>query len=340
MLAAAPRALAVEELTTLPALEALEPEWRDLCARAPGAGPFQLPDWLLPWTRCFAPREPWVLCARAAGRLVGVLPLLRWRDGASRLVAPLGAGISDTHDAVLDPAHADAARAALLRRLAAARASFDRVDLEQLPPASPLLTAPLPLGLRDEVTPQDARPVVRLPRGAAFAAVVPAGQRRKLARYRRAAARAGGLALELAAPADAPAAMERLIRLHGARWSRRGEAGMVAAPELQDFHREVAARMAQRGALRLYTLRLAGAPIASLYAFAVRERLSCYLQGFAPAVAHLSPGVLLLGAVLEAALADGVAVVDLLRGQEPYKYDWGATDEWNQRRRLWPAEAA
>jgi CelD/BcsL family acetyltransferase involved in cellulose biosynthesis len=336
MLAAPPPALAVAEVTTLPALEALAPEWAALCARDPACGPFQHPAWLIPWTRRFAPRAPWVLCARAAGRLAGVLPLVRWREGARRVVSPLGAGVSDVFDAVVDPALAHAALAALLARLAAARAGFDRVDLEQLPPGARLLGAAAPRGLRTEVEPQDARPVLPLPPGTRLADVVPAGQRRRLARARRAAERVGALTLAVAGPA----AMDLLLRLHGERWQARGEAGVVAEVELQDFHREVAAPMAASGALRLYVLRLGGEPIAALYGFRTGARLSCYLQGFAPGAARLSPGVLLLGAVLEEALREGVAVADFLRGREPYKYDWGARDEWNARRRLVPEEGA
>jgi len=64
------------------------------------------------------------------------------------------------------------------------------------------------------------------------------------------------------------------------------------------------------------------------------ETLYCYLQGSAPAHEKLSPGVLLIGAVIEEAIAAGVRALDFLRGREPYKLWWGARERATYRRKL------
>ena len=50
-----------------------------------------------------------------------------------------------------------------------------------------------------------------------------------------------------------------------------------------------------------------------------------------PEARELSPGVVLLERLVRRAIERGKCRVDLLRGDEPYKYEWGAVDEPIQR---------
>ena len=85
------------------------------------------------------------------------------------------------------------------------------------------------------------------------------------------------------------------------------------------------------GSLRLAVLRVAGAAVAATYGFVSGGRLYCYLSGFDPAVAKLSPGAVLLGWVIDEAIGEGVEEIDFLRGAEDYKYLWGGVDRMNFR---------
>ena len=49
-----------------------------------------------------------------------------------------------------------------------------------------------------------------------------------------------------------------------------------------------------------------------------------------------SPGAILLGELIAWALAEGWRELHFLRGDEDYKYAWGATDRFNAARRLLP----
>ena len=64
-----------------------------------------------------------------------------------------------------------------------------------------------------------------------------------------------------------------------------------------------------------------------MYTLAERNVLYCYLQGFDPDYAEFSPGVQMIGAVVEDGVREAKQAVDFLRGREPYKYAWGAQDE-------------
>jgi CelD/BcsL family acetyltransferase involved in cellulose biosynthesis len=59
---------------------------------------------------------------------------------------------------------------------------------------------------------------------------------------------------------------------------------------------------------------LSGRTIAGLYGFVIGRVKYCYLQGIDPEYASRSPGLLLLGLVLEDAQRHGVERLDFLRG--------------------------
>ena len=50
-----------------------------------------------------------------------------------------------------------------------------------------------------------------------------------------------------------------------------------------------------------------------------------------PEARDLSPGVLMVERYVRRALERGLARMDFLRGDEAYKYEWGAVDEPIQR---------
>jgi CelD/BcsL family acetyltransferase involved in cellulose biosynthesis len=91
------------------------------------------------------------------------------------------------------------------------------------------------------------------------------------------------------------------------------------------------------GALRLYAVRFGARVVAVCYTLlAGPDRLFLYLSGFDEAQAYESPGTLLLGAIVEDAVAEGRRELHFLRGGEAYKYAWGGQDRMNIGRRLLP----
>jgi CelD/BcsL family acetyltransferase involved in cellulose biosynthesis len=82
----------------------------------------------------------------------------------------------------------------------------------------------------------------------------------------------------------------------------------------------------------MVVLRLDGRAIAALYAFATLDRTWFYLGGFDPRLEKRSPGTVAVGTAIERALSEGHRAFDFLRGAEPYKYWWGATDTCTYRR--------
>jgi CelD/BcsL family acetyltransferase involved in cellulose biosynthesis len=326
-----PDALEIEEISTTAGLEALRPEWLELWDRTAAATPFQSPGWLLPWWRWFGNDGLLALALRSRGRLVGLVPLYVHRDGGLRKLLPLGIGVSDYLDPLLETDDADA----VLRHLGQRADRFDRIDLENLRPGSPLLEASAPGGWRAHAHAGEPCPVLALPEpGPPLAKAVP--RLAKLPYYLRRAERLGAAALELASAGTLGEFLGALFELHGARWQERGEGGVLADPTVRAFHREAAECLLASGRLRLHGLRVDGRLVAVFHGFADRSRLHAYLGGFDPAVPHPGLGALMIGHAVQAAAREGLREFHFLRGREAYKYAWGATDRPSWGRRLEP----
>src|SRR5690606_16512985 len=106
--------------------------------------------------------------------------------------------------------------------------------------------------------------------------------------------------------------LDGLFRLHAARWSLRGEPGVLMGTRMRAFHGDASAAFAARDALALYGLYLGPRLIACFYGFLEARSLHYYLGGFDPALAHLSPGTALLGMVIEDAIGRGMEELDFL----------------------------
>jgi CelD/BcsL family acetyltransferase involved in cellulose biosynthesis len=85
------------------------------------------------------------------------------------------------------------------------------------------------------------------------------------------------------------------------------------------------------GLIALHFLTVGGRRVAAGVWFDDGETLYFYNAGVDPDARDLSPGVLLVARSIEMALKAGRSRFDFLRGDEPYKYGWGATDVPIQR---------
>lgn len=300
---------------------ALAAEWEALWRRVPGASPFQSPAWLLPWWEVFGTDRPVIACLRDDETLRGLLPLYVLAETTPKLL-PIGIGLSDYCDALLDPAlPADAVTALLDAALREAEAPV--CDLPDIPPDARLRQARPPhgwaLSWQDSVT----CPVLIVPPDVNQAEhAVPARMRRKLRMNCNRAARLGGFRIQYADAGSVAAVTEALLRLNAQHWG-----GNDAASR---FHRRAAPRLLQAGLLRLATLHIGEAVAACCYALAdAHDRLLFYMSGSDPAYSMVSPGSLLIAGMIDDALAEGRREIHFLRGDEAYKYAWGAEDRFN-----------
>ncbi len=150
--------------------------------------------------------------------------------------------------------------------------------------------------------------------------------RHEIRRKVRRAEAAGPVEFEdVAAPASA---VDEFIAIHQARWGADGLFPETPGGERsRHFFRRLAELEGPGGALRLGRLRAAGRTIFMCVGFHQRDTVYYYNAGSDPDARALSPGVVGVAHYLRHGLAAGYRVFDFLRGNEPYKYSWGAVDE-------------
>ncbi len=186
---------------------------------------------------------------------------------------------------------------------------------------------------------EDVCPVIRIPDGADFdglLATLDKKERHEIRRKVRRAEAAG--ALELVESIDPIADLDAFIDLHQARW---GDSGLFPATPGGDQSRRFIRRLFElfgeaattpgHPTLHLAFLTVAGKRIAAEIHFETAGSVMYYNAGVDPEARELSPGVVLLERLVRRAIERGKCRVDLLRGDEPYKYEWGGVDEPVQR---------
>lgn len=325
--------LELGETTSLAGLQGLEGEWRALLAESPCLSPFQSPDWLLPWAEAFAPQALLCVTAHRAGRLAGLAPFyVHAPPRGVRQLTLLGNGVSDRLDLICAPRDGDGFAVAVLDHLAR-RPGWDVADLRDLPADSPLARAPAAPAWREEAVAEEPCPVAALPRDPALLTdQLSRSRRTDLRRCRRRLEAAGPVTIETADDGSRAEVLEALARFDAARAAQRGGPGALEDVAVQAFHEAATRRLLAAGCLRLHVLKVGGRAIAAHYALVLGDRGYSYLHGFDPAFAASGPGALLLAHAMADAIRCGAVTFDFLRGREPYKYDWGASDRAQVRR--------
>jgi CelD/BcsL family acetyltransferase involved in cellulose biosynthesis len=218
---------------------------------------------------------------------------------------------------------------------------WDVVDLRRLrcgdPASEALATA---FGRREmaeawtlNVEREDVCPVVHLPAGADFdeyLATLGKKERHEIRRKIRRAETVGDIALTDST--DPIADLEAFIDLHQRKWGDMGLFPPTPGGEAsRTFVRRLFEEHGANGPFRLSFLTVGDRPVAAGLMFQTADSYLYYNAGVDPDARDLSPGVLLVAEYIRRALAEGARRFDFLRGNEPYKYEWGAVDEPIQR---------
>ncbi|MFQ3534613.1 MAG: GNAT family N-acetyltransferase [Aggregatilineales bacterium] len=319
-------------------LQALQTEWETLQAHSANRCLYNSWEWVnLAWQHLAQGNELWLLTARDThGALIGATALLQHpfvpvRGMKWRQISFLAAQIACDHlDFVCAPGAELVVAQAFLARLFAERRRWDRLHLASLPEGSPTLQALEPY--RDPEQGQlqpEICPYISLPSDWETYYNTMLGERRRK-NYRRDQRRfteAFGedwACQRVTSPDDLPAALEDLVRLHQAKWEAQGQQGAFGTPQLKAFHRAVSERFLARGWLRLYRLVIKGETVAVEYGYAYRGRYYFFIGGWDERFTEYSLGHMMTGLLIREAIAEGLSVFDMHRGNQPYKYYWGA----------------
>ncbi len=317
---------------TADSLDDLAGPWDALVEQA-GASVFQTSAWARAWWEAFGHGKHWhVLGVWAGDRLVGLAPFCweRTRSGARRL-RTLGSPEADYGGVVVAPELQDQTVQLLAEALYEDR-SWDVIWLPEVPvdcaTSHVFVTCLGGLGARVSQSIPHASRCWRIPLAGTwdgYLAGLHRQTRRRLLQKARRLERLGAQAIRADYSQDPDRGIDAFVHLHTFQWKRRGQKGAFARPGAIQFHQRLAAAAAERGLLDLWWLSCQGVPQAAAYDFRFGRSVYGYLAAFHPdGLRHFSPGLILTLWRIRAAIEDGYAWYDLLRGDEPYKKTLGA----------------
>ena len=178
------------------------------------------------------------------------------------------------------------------------------------------------------IEPAEVCPVLTLP-GSYDEYVKSLGKnmREQIKRYPRRLEKQFKVEYELAqTPAQVDEFWNQLVELHGRRWRARGQTGVLALPSRRNFHRYICHKFLAQDWLRLWRLKVDGAPACVLLSYFWGGKYWFFIGGFEPELMKWSVGTCLFARVFAHAIEEGATEFDFLRGAEEYKYRFGAVD--------------
>jgi len=324
----------VATLTDPAAFRELQTEWLELLAQMPFQNVFFTPQWQETWWQHFAGnRELCVLTVRSDdGVLRGLAPLM-WEtvsDAVSRLAFIGDLDVCDYCDILVDPAYMDDVGTALVPALLARTGDDGELWLSNL--SSRSLTPALlhhgleAHGLTVEIGEIETCPTIALTADwESYLATLRGKDRHELRRKLRRAETSVQLGYHLVSEVERLGEqLEIFFALH--RMSQQPDKQTFMTDAKADFFRDLAQRLGEAGWFELALLYADGVAIAGLCCFPYGDTYAAYNAGYHPDYAHLSAGIILFADRIHNAIDRRFTAFDFLRGNEPYKYRFGASD--------------
>ncbi|MGE3541338.1 MAG: GNAT family N-acetyltransferase [Candidatus Tectimicrobiota bacterium] len=325
----------VEVFTAVSAFQQLDTEWQHLLTRLPWQSVFHTPQWHENWWRHFGQaHELRLLAVRADdGTLQGLAPFMTsaTAENPSRLALIGDLEVCDYLDILMLPAYQQEVAHTLVSYLVAQGGEDMELYLPNLSQHSPtraLLQAQLQQhGLTVEIEQIETCPTIVLPADwESYLTLLRGKDRHELRRKIRRAETSVRLEYRVTTTASQlDADIEIFIALH--RMSQQAAKQDFMTPTKTAFFRDMAQQLWPHGWLELAFLYADGEPIAALCCFTYGSTYAAYNSGYHPAYAELSGGIVLFAHCIGRAIARGCTAFDFLRGNESYKYRFGATDQ-------------
>jgi CelD/BcsL family acetyltransferase involved in cellulose biosynthesis len=308
---------------------ALSPEWNDLLVHSSANNIFLTWEWVSTWWRCFgADYQLWLVTVRENGRLQAIAPLVLRQQVRSNKIKYRELIFLGSNEAA--PDHLDfivrqdadvQVWEALTKHIWANRGHWDIIFLESAIATSTAVK--LLQGYTVKRWQQESVlicPAVPLPESwEKYMQQVGGRMRRKLKRHERQLAGAGDVKFTRVIDAtELPAVLSELRQMHQAL----PNGGAFQNMQMESFQREAATAFLQQRWLRCFRLQVDGVDIGFAYGFAYANKLYYYMTGYDPKWSHYGPGWQITAHAIRCCIEEGMQEVDILRGDEPYKYKW------------------
>jgi CelD/BcsL family acetyltransferase involved in cellulose biosynthesis len=309
----------------------LASEWDALAMRGMTDTPFQSLAYQRTWWTHLRPAGSELITVAtrdASGALAGIFCCFLTADGTLRFNGCVEE--TDYLDLITTAEQAQAVWEAVFDCLDSHEApAWQRMDLCNVPEGSPTrrilerLATRHGLEFLEQV--HDVCPLISLPDSfESYLQSIESKQRREIQRKLRRASGAEARLRQVGPDDDLHAEVDAFLDLM--QRSTYGKRDWINEGRRAVFH-EVAEAALANGTLQLLFSEVSGRAGAALFNFKYRGRTWVYNSGLDPdGFAALSLGVVLTAQAIELAIAQGNHTFDFLRGNETYKYRFGATD--------------
>lgn len=343
------RVLDVRTEDRFPTDEGVDRAWMDLVAADPAASIFHTSHFLRRWCRHLRGRcDLRLRLVHRDGELIGVVPEVRENEGGPtgpRTVAHFAGGHHVTD--YLGPVSRPDDRADVVDAWFGAlenERDWDELNAGGLPEDAgwhELIAERARAGGLEVTGPKQEGvcPVVDTSDGwDAYLERITGKQRHEIRRKARKLVReADSVQLVDVERADMHDELDRFIGM--ARGGDGEKASFFESEAMRSFFHSLVAEFGGDRTFRLHRLDVDGSPAAYTVSLCHDGRWGLYNSAFDREIGNLSPGMVLVGEVLRLAAQEGFDVLDLLRGDEDYKYRFGAVDRPVQRLKVLGADA-
>jgi CelD/BcsL family acetyltransferase involved in cellulose biosynthesis len=302
-------------------------DWSALVMADPAGTFFHTPQYLKLYWEEFAEQPEHLLLAFAEedGAQVGAVAFERL-DETLRFLG--GTEVTDYMGPVAQPELRDAVAKELLVALAR-RDDWRTADLRGLPEDRPWLgaleEAARTQGFGVEVTEDQNGIAPFLPIPGSFDEYLeglPAKLRHEIKRKARKLETEGGpFHVSVAQAETLDEHLDRFVELHR---TSEGPKGVFMQPGMEIFFRRLGEAFLPRGVFNLTFIEVNGEKVAGTIGFRFEGTFSLYNSAFDRSWQHLAPGMVLVAEDIRIAIEAGCSGFDLLKGDYPYKYRFGA----------------
>lgn len=318
------------------AFEELKPEWNSVLQRASTDTLFLTWEWQKAWWTHLGHGDLCLTAVRddtSALRALFPCHVFRTEDGV-RLLRFIGCvEVTDYLDLIIPRGEEEPyLRAFLQAALGQETPAWDRMELCNIPERSPTLRL-LPAlaaeaGLQASTRQEDVCPVISLPATwEEYLQSLDKKQRHEIRRKLRRAATEAAMDWYIVGPEhDLHAEIDRFLELHRRSGPDKSE---FMTPAMEAFFHAMGEATFQAGWLRLSFITLDGRHDAAMWSFDYNDVVMLYNSGFDPeGHPHLSPGNVLISLCIRQAIESGHKEFDFLRGDEDYKFRFGARETY------------
>jgi CelD/BcsL family acetyltransferase involved in cellulose biosynthesis len=310
---------------------ALRQEWNPLLRNSISDTIFLTWEYQSTWWEHLGEGELYLIAVRDGDQLSGIAPLYLTLtdDGLNELSIVGCRDVSDYLDLVVASGQEEEVYSALLGWLESDEApAWDLADLCNIPAASPthslLAEMAEARGYQVQTEVEDVCPIIHLPSSwEEYLNSLDGKQRREIRRKIRKAERGAQINWYIVGEErDLAAEMEAFIELHEKSDVDKDE---FMDTQMRGFFHAAAQVLHEAGWLRLAFIEINGDKAATMLNFDYQDSILVYNSGYDPReYAWLSPGIVLLAYCIQRAIELGRAKFDFLRGDEEYKYRFGA----------------